>query len=154
MSSRIAKFMRIDYSFKFPSFHEAEKEANRIREKVKREAERKSYAVQMLIGISDMDGKTKEEVQPHLHIMFYACPCETLMATMVHYINVFQKKHNMKSAATKHGCDTGYIPYIIKQSRKIRHYEHDPDDILKNFSIRKEVERIEAGSFRKKSYQN
>jgi len=61
MSKREIKLMRIDDRRKFATYEEAEKEANRIREKVKRIAEENNYAVQMLIGISDRDGKIKKK---------------------------------------------------------------------------------------------
>jgi len=142
--------MRIDYSYKFPTFKDAEKEANRIREKVKRDAERKGYAVQMLIGISDRDGKIPSRLsQPHLHIMFYACPCETFLKATASYINKFLKKHNLNGAVTRHVCDTGYIPYIVMQSRKNRYYEHDPDNALSDYNVVKKAKRVEARAFRK-----
>jgi len=141
MSVRVTKLMRVDDSRKFDTFNDAEKEANRIREKVKREAEQKDYAVQMLIGISDMDGNAKMSKPPHLHTMFYACPCETVLAMIVSYINSFERKRGRKSAATKHNCDSGYIPYIVRQSRKIRCFEHDPNGILNSFNIVQKAKR-------------
>ena len=166
MSERVTKFMRIDDRRKFSSFKKAETEANRIREKVKREAEKNNYAVQMLIGISDMDGKTKEAREPHLHIMFYACPCDTILTTVVAYINDYARKNCFEygscqkrkngficrdcsmRVATKHNCNKGYKDYIEEQSRKRRYFERDPDNILNNSNITRSSKNLEPNSFR------
>ena len=155
MSARVAKLVKIDDRRKFDTIYEAEKEANRIREKVNREAEQNGYAVKMLIGISDMDGKTKECKPLHLHFVFYACPGETVAKLIVSCINTFQHKSGLERAATKHNCySDGYIEYILKQSRKTRYFEHDPDGLLNDINIKEQIGKADCRTFRNMPYEN
>jgi len=101
----------------------------------------------MLIGVSEMDGKTKEEKDPHLHIVFYACPCATVANVVVKSINDHhRKKGGQERVATRHDCydGAGYIRYMHRQSRKRRILEHDPDKVLNEFSVKAEVERLDS----------
>jgi len=150
MSAKEVNLMRIDYSRKFGSVDVAVKEANRICEKVKREAAKNDYAVQMLIVVSDMDGRTEEKRPPHLHIMIYARPGDAVAKMIVSCINNFQEKHGLGKAATRHYCDGGYIRYVIRQCRKIRCFENDPDGNLSGLNIIEEAKRINPGLFRKR----
>lgn len=152
MSARVAKLMHIDDSIYFNCNNDAKKEANRRCEKLKREAEQKGYAVQMLIGISDKDGDTQEPKRPHLHIMVYACPGDAVTAMLVSCINKHERKHGREGKATRHECynEYKYVHYIVEQSRYIRSCEYDPDKVLKDFNIIEKAKRIRPELFRKR----
>lgn len=145
----MTKFIRIDDNRKFGTIDMARKEANRICEKVKRESVHKGYAVQILIGISELALKNKQRVKPHLHIIIYASPAETVARMIVAYINDYQRKHAGKTAATHHECDCGYIPYIVNQSKHFRYYHYDAETVLDGTCILAEVGKINPSLFRK-----
>lgn len=149
MSDRVAKFMRIDDRRKFQTVDEAVQEANRIREKISREADKRNFAVQLLIVVSDTDLRAETRVRPHLHIMLYGSPAETISKIIVKSINDYQRKHGCERSATRHGCDAGYIQYIVNQQRKIRYFERDPEGVLSDLNLKAEVLKVDQNAFRK-----
>lgn len=146
--------MHIDDRRRFDSIDSAINEAERIADKVRREADKNGYAVKIYIGVSEQDIKAKRRVRPHLHIVVYAEPAETVSRMIAKCINDFARKSGSGRVATRHNCySTGYIDYVALQSRKYRYYENDPNGILADIDITGIIENPDPEAFRKSPSQ-
>jgi len=155
MSARVTHFHHISTSASDKNtFEDIVKSANAFVKNLQETCNKRNYACLAIVCISEHDlklGEIKAEtrdhkvfvplkpeynkkIDPHIHIIILANPCETLSQYTIKY---FQKK-NIKS---QHVCCDDYIqnavPYAIKQSTKIRvaycNIDALPKDMLKEF---------------------
>jgi hypothetical protein len=177
MTERRAKLLRIEHQQKFQSIETAEKEANAIASYAKRIAEKNGWSCKAIIGGSQnnprnskpalvRNGKrgrpTKTFVakseksnlktkKPHLHIILYGNPGQTIANHIVRNINKRYRKRNpfvfKKVVSRSWGIDEGYIPYVINQSLSIRQVKYDPTGLLTDIDFQDEVEKCRSEIF-------
>lgn len=162
---RETNLLRIEHQFKFNTIEEAEKEANTIYIYAQRKIIKNNWSCKMLIAIADdykdcsckletvktgkkgrpikkvvPVNKKAKKILPHLHILVYANPGETLTKPIVRSINKRHKKNNnCKDVISRRYPIEGergrYISYTFNQSPKMRYFEHDPQGLLDDFEF-------------------
>lgn len=168
MSKRKTKFISINISAGvFPTYEEAQKEADAIKQWIIRLCEKNGYSCRAIIGISknnpntgsittDKTGKrgrppkkfkrttkvmSPTEVDAHLHIVIFANPADMITSELRKHLN---KKYKKKVVWSNDCTDyvNNAVNYLIKQSLKLRTLDYDRNDLLSPYEweIREEEE--------------
>lgn len=177
MSHKKIKLMRVEHQYKFSSMQEAEREANTIRNFIDRNIRAKDRYCKALIALSEhcirdstpeyiktgkpgrpvkqfvpkVNKENYKKKRPHLHIVIYGCPAETISAMIVKNINRrHRKKHSNLSkqvVSRKYPADEKYISYVIHQATCIRTVSYDPLGILDDLDFMDEYEKRKTQMF-------
>ena len=189
MSERETRLLTIENMHKYNSIEEAEREANAIYVFTQRLLIKKDWSCKMVIVVSENDpedsdfeiiktgqkgrpikcfvpkGKRKKfkKIDPHLHIIFYGNPAETIARPIVNNIN---KRHRRKNECTNviskkfpvYGERGKYINYVLNQSSKTRWLNYDPFELLENFDFKTEYDyyysRYQHGNYFYKNWHS
>lgn len=164
--NRVTRLFAIEIEPMHKTIEEAEKEANAIYVFVQRMMKKGNWSCKMFIGISEnkagdctletiKTGKKGRPIklvvpknkakgmtitEPHLHIILYGNPAETLTRLIVANINKRYKRKNQCTdvIARKYpvkGERGRYISYTFNQSPKIRYFAYDPLELLTDFEF-------------------
>ena len=174
------KLMRIENQWKYKTIKDAEKEAEAIQAFTARITKKNNWSCKAIIAISEhalsncipvieRNGKKGRPVkkflpkykeigikkkQPHLHILVYANPAETLASQIVENINkryrkryTYCRKHTISRKKPVDTNQNYYIGYVMHQSTSYRGVDIDECGILGTFDFKNEYEKAKPNFF-------
>lgn len=174
------KLMRIENQWKYKTIKEAEKEADAIKAFATRLAKRNNWSCKAVIVASkhslklhyvkfmksgDKGRPTKKffkkckwkntkNIQPHLHILVYANPAETLTCKIVNNINsrykkkyTYCKKRTISRKRPVYGDQNYYTGYVMHQATSCRYVDVDTAEIMRDFDFKTEYEKAKPKLF-------
>lgn len=176
---KITKLMRIENQWKYKTIRDAEKEAEAVRAFTVRTAKKNNWACKAIIVVSehslknhipttDVNGKKgrpnrkflpkyegyMRKVQPHLHILIYANPAETLTSEVVRNINkrhrkryTYCRKRTISRKKPVHGDQNYYIGYVMHQMTSYRAVDVNECEMLGTFDFKDEYAKAKPKLF-------
>lgn len=179
MANRETKLMRIEHQWKYRTINDAEKEAEAIRAFTARITKKNNWACKALIATSEHNldycipviekngrkGRPIKKflpklrnksfrVQPHLHILAFANPAQTLTSQIVENINKRHRrryadcrKHTISRKKPVYGEPSYYIGYVMNQMTSYRAVDIDNNGILSDFDFKNEYEKAKQERF-------
>ncbi len=177
---KITKLMRIENQWKYKTIKDAEKEAEAVQAFTKRIAKRNNWACKAMIVVSEHSlkncapvieknsnkGRPKriflpknkiigiKKKQPHLHILVYANPAETITSQIVRNINerhrrkyTYCKKRTISRKKPVTDDSNYYIGYVMHQMTSYRSVDVDNNEILSNFDFKEEYKKAQSKLF-------